>query len=299
MPSTVLALLSAVVMTLALAGCGGGEGVAAAPEPQQSAARGAPQAATIEITAREYGFGVSPTLSGGLVDMALDNDGSELHYAAFARPVEGKTLADVRAALTTPPGSGSPGPLPMVEYAALGTVAPGRTSRMTVNLPAGPYVLFCAFPAPDGTPHNVLGMMVDVDVTGGTAGSLPDTLAAVLAFDFAYGILPNPNPKLKAGTNRIKLDNRGRQAHEIDLVEVADGKTIDDAIAWAATLLGPPPINFLGGAAVGAGLSAVGTFELKPGVRYAFVCVVPDTLGDFAPHLTKGMYSAIFEVSSA
>jgi hypothetical protein len=46
------------------------------------------------------------------------------------------------------------------------------------------------------------------------------------------------------------------------------------------------------------GLSAVGTCEMKPGVRYAFVCIVPDSLGDFAPHLTKGMYSPIFEVRS-
>lgn len=281
MPRTVLALLSAVMLTMALAGCGDG-GVAAS------------EVGTIEITARDYGFGVSPTLLGGLVDMALVNEGNELHYAAFARPVEGKTLADVRAALTTPPGSAPPGPPPLVEHAALGTVAPGGTSRMTVNLPAGPYVVFCAFPAPDGTPHNVLGMMVDVEVAGGTAGSLPETLATVPTFDFAFGNLP----EFKAGTNRITLENRGRQVHEIDLVELADGKTVDDAIAWADTLQGPPPIHFRGGAAVNAGLSAVGTFELNPGVRYAFVCIVPDTLGDFAPHLTKGMHSAVFEVPS-
>lgn len=281
MPRTVLALLSAVMLTMGLAGCGDG-GVAAS------------EAGKIEITAHDYGFGVSPTLLGGLVDMALVNQGNELHYAAFARPVEGKTLADVRAALTTPPGSVPPGPPPWMEHAALGTVAPGITSRMTVNLPTGPYVLFCAFPAPDGTPHNVLGMMVDVEVAGGTAGSLPKTLATVPSFDFAFGNLPNPN--LKAGTNRITLENRGRQVHEIDLVELADGKTVDDAVAWADTLQDPPPIHFLGGAAVNAGLSAVGTFELKPGARYAFVCIVPDTLGDFAPHLTKGMHSAVFEV---
>ena len=163
-----------------------------------------------------------------------------------------------------------------------------------MNLPAGPYVLFCALPAPDGTPHNVLGMMVDVEVNEGRVKKLPETLATVPTFDYAFGNLP----KFKPGTNRVTLENRGRQMHEIDLVELADGKTIEDAVAWAATFQGPPPIRFLGGPAVNVGLSAVGTFEMKPGIRYAFVCIVPDSLGDMTPHLTKGMYSPVFEVRS-
>ena len=134
--------------------------------------------------------------------------------------------------------------------------------------------------------------MVDVEVTGGTAEELPDTQGTVYAADFAIGALL----ELTAGTNRVTLDNRGRQTHEIDLVELGDGKTIQDAIAWAATFAGPPPIRFLGGPAVRDGRSAVGTFELRPGVRYAFVCIVPDSLGDFLPHLVKGMASPVFEV---
>lgn len=297
MRKNVLALLLIATSTM-LAGCGGDEGVAAA---QSGADRGgaaepaASEAAKIEITARDYAFDVAPTLPGGLVDMALRNHGDEPHFAAFARPAEGKTLADVRAALTAAPGSAPPGPPPFVEYAALGTVSSGATSRLTMNLPAGRYVLFCALPAPDGTPHNVLGMMVDVEVAPGADGALPETLGTVPTFDYAFGTLP----AFKAGVNRVTLENRGKQMHEIDLVEVPEGRTIEDAVAWAASFEGPPPIRFLGGPAVNVGLSAVGTFDLRPGVRYAFVCIVPDTLGDFAPHLTKGMYSPVFEVPPA
>lgn len=274
---------SLAAMLAMLTGCGDGD--AAAADSRRTP--------TIEVTAHDYGFGVPPTLPGGLVDLALVNRGNEPHFAAFARPAEGKSLADVRAAITAEPGGGTPpGPPPLVEYAALGTVDPGGTSRMTVNLPAGPYVLFCALPAPDGTPHSLKGMMADVVVTDGIARDLPETQGTVPVFDFAFG----PLPELKAGTNRVTLENRGRQVHEIDLVELADGKTMEDAVAWATTFAGPAPIRFLGGPAVRNGLSAVGTFEMKPGVRYAFVCIVPDSLGDLAPHLTKGMYSPVFEV---
>jgi hypothetical protein len=281
--STKVLGLLLVALVSVVAGCG-----------VDDEAAGASETAAVEITAHDYGFKVPPTLRGGLVDMALVNQGAEPHFAAFARPAAGKTLADVRAALTAKPGAAPPGPPPFLEYAALGTVASGGTSRLTMNLPAGPYVLFCALPAPDGTPHNMLGMMVDVEVTPGAAKDLPETTATMPTFDFAFGNLP----KFKAGTNRVTLENRGKQMHEIDLVELTDGKTIEDAVAWAATFQGPPPIRFLGGPAVNAGLSAVGTFEMKPGVRYAFVCIVPDSLGDMAPHLTKGMYSAVFEVKS-
>jgi hypothetical protein len=284
-PTRRLALLFAALLTLS-AGCRVDDGAAAAASTSKAAA--------VEITAHDYGFGLPSTLPGGLVDMALVNQGQEPHFAAFARPAEGKTLADVRAALTTPPGAAPAGPPPFLEYAALGTVSGGGTSRMTVNLPAGPYVLFCAIPAPDGTPHNVLGMMVDVEVTEAPERKLPKTPATVPTFDYAFGNFP----EFKAGTNALTLENRGKQMHEIDLIELEDGKTIEDAVAWARSFQGPPPFRFLGGPAVNVGLSAVGTFDLEPGVRYAFVCIVPDTLGDMAPHLTKGMYSPVFEVRS-
>lgn len=287
--------LSLAAMLAVLTGCSGvaatGSQPKAAPQPDAGAPPGPPPA--IEIVAADYGFGVQRRLPGGLVDLALVNRGNEFHFAAFARPVAGKTLEDVRAALTAEGEVDKPpGPPPLVEYAALGTVDSGETSRMTVNLPAGPYVLFCALPAPDGIPHSLKGMMVDVEVTGGTAEELPETQGTVTVADFTIGTLP----ELTAGTNRVTLENRGHQIHEIDLVQVADGKTIQDAVGWAATFAGAPPIRFLGGPGVRDGLSAVGTFELRPGVRYAFVCIVPDSLGDFLPHLAKGMASRVFEV---
>lgn len=248
----------------------------------------------IVVTATDYAFDLPATFPGGLVSMELVNDGAEPHFAAFTRPVEGATIEDVRAAINAAESGAAPtGPPPFVEYAALGTVDPGGTSRMTVNLPAGEYLVYCALPSPKGKTHNLLGMMSEVEVAPGRTQGLPDTQGTVPVADFAMGEIPD----LHAGTNTLTMENRGRQIHELDLVELGEGMTMDDAVAWARKPAGPPPFRFLGGPAIRDGLSAVGTFELKAGVRYAFVCIVPDFLGDMALHLSKGMYTPIFEVT--
>lgn len=279
-----VALTAGLAMTAA--GCGGDDAPAVAAE------EGAP-APLIEVTASDYAFDLPATITGGLVDLTLDNTGKEPHFAAFAQPAEGRSVGDVTAALTAlasgEPPAGAP---PFVEYIALGTVDPGGQSRVTGNLPTGKYVLFCMLPAPDGVPHAAKGMMTEVEVTGGSPRDLPATDATISTFDFAFGNLPT----FKEGTNRVTLQNKGKQIHEIDLVELADGKKVEDLVAWAAKLEGPPPGRFLGGPAVRDGLSVNTTFEMTAGARYALVCIVPDQLGDGAPHLTKGMHSPEFQV---
>lgn len=42
--------------------------------------------------------------------------------------------------------------------------------------------------------------------------------------------------RVKAGTNRVTLENKGKQIHEIDLVELAEGKKVEDS----TTLCGVP-----------------------------------------------------------
>ena len=300
----VLALSFAAMFAL-LAGCGEDDGATQRSQPAETETPTGTETETVAstvtaqpdpvvVTATDYAFDLPASFAGGLVSMELVNNGREPHFAAFARPVEGKTTEDVRAALNGgAEGAAAPaGPPPFVEFAALGTVDPGGVSRMTVNLPAGPYVMFCALPSPQGQTHNLLGMTVDVEVTEGKVASLPETLATVPVADFAIGAIP----EMTEGTHQLTLENRGKQIHEIDLVEVAEGKTMEDAATWAASPSGPPPFRFLGGPAVRDGLSAVGTFDLKAGIRYAFVCIVPDSLSDFVPHLAKGMYTPVFEV---
>ncbi len=161
-----------------------------------------------------------------------------------------------------------------------------------MNLPAGTYALFCLIPSPDGVSHAHKGIVKRLTVTAGNAGALPEAVGTVVGTDFGLSQVP----QLKPGTNVVGLRNDGKQLHEINLVELAPGKTVDDVVKWYRQPGGPPPMASLGGVAVKPGEEGVTTLELKKGSTYAFVCAIPDVLGDLAPHITKGMFTAPFTV---
>lgn len=248
----------------------------------------------VSVTAKDYSFDVPATLKGGLIEISYVNSGKEPHFASFARIARGKTIDDVKAALTAPPSAAPPsGRPPFEEVIALPTADPGGTGNMTGNLPAGKYALYCVIPSPDGVSHAAKGMITEVTVSQGTDGELPESIGTVTAVDFGLA----PMPPVKAGTNVIRLSNKGKQLHELGFVELAPGKKIEDVVAWFNQESGPPPMSFRSGVAVKPGLDATTEVELEKGSAYAFICAIPDVLGDFKAHITKGMYTSSFTVS--
>ncbi len=249
----------------------------------------------VAINTVEYAFQAPDSIKAGLVELNFTNKGKEAHLAGLAKLNEGQTFDDAKAFFMS---SGPPaGPPPFVEYGGNPTADPGLGGTMTLDLPAGDYVLFCPLPAPDGTPHMVKGMLRALEVTPGKAGTLPEASAGrFTAVDFKIGGLGIVKPNLEVGTNQVSLHNSGKQLHEINLVQLADGKTIDDLVAWAAKEEGPPPASFQSGAAILPEGTVNTTLVLGRGKTYAFVCIIPDELGDGAPHIIKGMYTETFTV---
>ncbi|MDP8927934.1 MAG: hypothetical protein M3O70_04960 [Actinomycetota bacterium] len=288
----------------ALTACGGrGEKQEAAPiatetvtteqDAEEPAAKVAP--VKVNVTGKDYDFDVPAIIRGGLVELTFNNAGREPHFARLGKIAQGKTFADVKAALTAPPSGGPPpGPPPFEEFGGFATTGPGGRTRIAFNLPAGDYVMYCMMPAPDGVPHAAKGMIDEVAVIEGTEGSLPPSVGTVIGTDFS---LHPPVPTLKAGTNVVRLRNEGRQLHEINLVEFGPGRKVEDVVAWHRQPAGPPPVRYLGGVAIKPGEEAATELELKTGRTYAFICEIPDFLGDFQPHVTKGMYTHAFTVS--
>lgn len=275
-----------------LAGCGDDDEEGATTTTARIEEQPAPT--QVSVTAKDYAFDVPASFKGGLGKFSYANTGKEPHFAVFAKIAPGKTFADVKAALTTPPSATPPsGPPPFEEVAAFPTADPGGTGNMTVNLPAGTYALYCAIPSPDGTPHVAKGMISEVTVAEGTDGELPPSVGTVKAVDFELA----PVPPVKAGNNVVRLSNQGKQLHEINLVELGPGKKVDDVVAWFRQQSGRPPMRFLAGVAVKPGSDGTTELNLKAGSTYAFVCAIPDFLGDFKPHVTKGMYTSGFTVS--
>ena len=77
------------------------------------------------------------------------------------------------------------------------------------------------------------------------------------------------------------------------MVRLADGKTVQDFIAWFADPQGPPPTDgeFGSMGAIGPGEEAWITFgDLEPG-NYAMVCFIPGD--DGIPHIAKGMATEV------
>lgn len=268
-----------------------------ATTPTTSSAAAQPVPTQVSITAKDYAFDVPASFKGGLGRFSYANTGREPHFAAFAKVPPGKTFADVRSTLTSPPSAAPPsGPPPFEDVASLSTTDPGATGNMTLNLPRGTYALYCPIPSPDGTPHVAKGMINEVTVTEGADGELPPSVGTIKAVDFELA----PLPPVKAGNNVFRLSNQGKQIHEINLVELPPGKTVDDVVAWYREQKGPPPMPpmlSLSGVAIKPGDEATTELNLKAGSRYAFVCAIPDFLGDFKPHVTKGMHTKDFTVS--
>lgn len=294
MRRTGAALAVLVVMTGVLGGCGDDEPEATPPEESTTAPTTEPTARSIAITGQDYAFEVADTIEGGLIELSFTNEGKEPHFAGLAKVAEGKTFDDAKAVLTAPPPDTPPaGPPPFEEYAAAATVDPGSQGNATFNLPAGTYALFCTLPAPDGLPHASKGMIRPLTVTEGIAAAVPDSAASLTATDFALA----GTPPATAGAVVVGLRNQGKQLHEVNLVELMPDKKIEDVVAWFKAPAGPPPMSFRSGVAVRPGEEGTSEFELKSGSTYAFLCLVPDALGDFARHVTKGMYTPAFTVS--
>lgn len=299
MRRTAMAFAVLVITTGVLGSCGGDdEPEAAAPDESTTtttaAMTGSTEAKPIAIAAQEYAFEVADSVEGGLVKLVFNNRGKEAHFAGLAKVAEGKTFNDVKAALTAPPSDTPPsGPPPFEEFAGAATVDPGGNGSATFNLPAGSYAWFCALPAPDGLPHASKGMIKPLTVTEGIAAGMPTTAATMTATDFSLA----GSPPAKAGSTVVGLRNQGKQLHEVNLVELAAGKKMEDVVAWFKAPAGPPPMMFRSGVAVKPGEDGATEFELQAGPTYAFLCAVPDALGDFAPHIVKGMYTATFTVS--
>ncbi|MEX2586797.1 MAG: hypothetical protein WD602_02220 [Actinomycetota bacterium] len=148
-----------------------------------------------------------------------------------------------------PPAEGPAGPPPFEDFAGIPTTDPGAGGTMTLNVPAGTYVFFCLIPSPDGVSHAAKGMVKELRVTEGTAAPLPDSDDTVVATDFSF----DKEPVLKTGTNTVLLQNEGRQLHEIYVVELPSGRSVDDVVAWFSQPSGPPPMRSLAGVAIAPG----------------------------------------------
>jgi uncharacterized cupredoxin-like copper-binding protein len=259
--------------------------------PSSSAAATATPVSTaanpITVTATDFKLDMPATIPSGAVSLKLVNTGKELHQAQIIRLDQGKTVADLEAAMKH---EGPPPPWLRFVGGPNG-IAPGQEATSMASLAPGNYALICLIPSPDGVPHLMKGMIQPFEVSGGAAeAALPVASDTVRLGEYTF---ESARP-ISAGRHTFLVTNAGQQPHELVLLRLAPGKTVKDFGAWATTggMKGPPPALPLGGVAViDHGESGVFTADLTPG-DYGMICFVPDSK-DGKPHLMHGMVKQI------
>lgn len=237
---------------------------------------------TATIYAKDFAFEAPDTISAGLTNFHLVNEGTTLHHVQLVRLDSGKTAADLGAAMK------NPGPPPAWAAFIGGPNAPnpGGTFDAMLNVAPGNYVILCLVDAPSHVPHFAKGMMRPLTIVApaGTPATAPAADVTVSLADYAFTVTGN----LTAGKHTLKIENKGPQVHEVEIVRFAPGKGMKDLGDWSVKMEGPPPGDAIGGvSATAIGSPSYATVDLTPG-NYAMLCFIPDAK-DGKPHLEHGM----------
>jgi hypothetical protein len=261
----------------------------AAAGDSTTAAAAAPNVVT--ITATEYSFDAPAEIPAGLTTIRLVTNGKELHHATLIKLEDGKTVDDFKQAMQTegPPSAW------MIMAGGPNPPRPGGTAEVTQLLEPGNYVLVCFIPSPDGVPHIAKGMLRPVTVTPApgaqAAAPIPDVTVKLVDYGF------ESSKPLTAGKHIIRIENAGPQPHELVLVRLAPGKTVENLASWIEKMDGPPPGEPLGGiASIHPGGYGFITADLTPG-DYGFLCFISDSK-DGKPHVAHGMMQQ-FKIAGA
>lgn len=253
-------------------------------EPAREAQAQAAPPHVVTVVAREFAFQAPDEVPAGLVTFQLQNRGQALHHMAIMRLDEGKTLQDLFAAMQS--GGGA---MPAWAHEVGGPNAPdpGSDSNATLWMEPGNYALLCFVDIPDHVPHMMKGMAKALRVTPALVPAAEHSITGDVTMtlnDYSFTL----STPITRGQHTIRVMNpNAAQSHEVELVKLARGKTVQDLLAWINNPQGPPPGNAIGGiAGLEHGGVASFSYDFGPG-EYGFLCFLPGPDGQ--PHFMHGM----------
>jgi hypothetical protein len=282
-PTTVAGIIlgSVAIVTLSTGRPGSKPAVEKAT-PASVVAKPVVKARVVTVTGKDFKFDAPDEIPAGLTEFRFLNKGPSIHHMQILRLTNGKTFGDLSAALKRQ----GPPPKWMKEVGGPNAPAPGMESNATLMLEPGNYAIIC-FVDIGGAPHFTKGMVrpFKVVAASGPAATTPTPDVTATLYDYNFRL----SAPILAGTRTIKVQNTASQPHELELVQLAPGKTANDFLAWAGGgMKGPPPAKPIGGiAGLERGMSQTFTANFTPG-DYALICFIPDEK-DGKPHFTHGM----------
>ena len=276
--------IAAAVPIIGLGGCtASNSGTQANSEAAPATAPATPR--EVHFTARDFAFEGPDSIPSGMTTIVLHNGGPNLHHLLLIRLDEGKTVDDLKAASRRMKPTDMP-PAWAVPAGGVNPPMPGSDTRATFMVEPGNYAVICEVDIPDHVAHAMKGMIKALTVTASSTASAEapasDMTINLVNFGFA------PSAKFTAGHHVIKVVNNGTQPHELELIQLAPGKTMDDLAKWGQTYAGTLPGTSLAGVApMTPGQVEYVPFDLTAG-NYAMLCFVTDPT-NHKPHMAEGM----------
>jgi hypothetical protein len=257
------------ILLLLLAGCG-----------PRDTARVAAGTADLLVTIQARTITAPDSIEPGWRRVRVLEDGAGHIVVIFRLPEAGPDdgVAAFLAALDTARAT----PQPAV---ALGGPEVGDSGEVVVHLTPGRYLLGCVRRGSGRHRHASTGEATVVTVTGSTRDheSPPAATQELGMVEFAY-VGPERWP---AGVHLLRLDNKGKQDHQLRLSLLEPGATLQD---WFDSD-GDVGTAVSGVARMGPGAVAFLPVELAAGTYVAY-CLIPDPVSGRA-HVEMGMARAI------
>ncbi len=264
--------LTGLILTVVMVGC------TPIVAPQTSTIPGGTiPGVTVEITSD--GLQIPAAIPSGLVMVTYKNSRDAPTFPRVGWLKEGRTVAEFEEALLA---DDLLSVMEMTITPGAADLAPGEEKETIITLPAGE-ILLINIPG-DGNSPQILPVT--------TTASTTEVAAPVAAFtaelsDFAFA-MPDEIP---AGANLWEIHNTGDQWHELSVLKLSEGTTMDDILAALAmdedaegTLF--EEVAFFGD--MSPGITSWAVLDLPAG-EYVVVCLLPDVSdGEFAPHAAHG-----------
>ena len=259
----------------------------------------------VALSADEYTVTAPDTIPAGWTTFRLANHGEEIHYGHMVRLDSGKTVQQMVEAYAEAIRTSGPRPKWVLRFGGPGGAVPGDSSNSTQYLEPGSYVWICPVEDNSGTPHFAKGEFKPFVVHGASTSdadrtAAPAATAAVRLMDFSFAL----DSPLQSGRHTIRVQNTGVEPHDLVLMKLAPGRTVEDVL----NALNPerarrpdqagkpvPSLDSVGSVAGGIAVIAQGMesfFEtnLTPG-EYAMVCMT--TAPDGRSHIEHGMIQQV------
>lgn len=268
-------------------------------ESLQKTASAAPD--VVMLASANNAFEAPDTMSAGWTTFQFANKGDDIHYAHFVQLAPGKTANELIAAYAEAIRTSAPRPEWMTRFGGPGGAVPGGSSAVTQYMEPGNYVLLCPVEDSTGKPHFAKGEFRTVVVRASSSAAsarnaAPSATATIRLLDFGFSV----DSQMTAGEQTIRASNAGVEGHDLVMMKLAQGITLDDVsrtmnpeAARRSGSSAKPPVPFenlgtlVGGIAViHSGMEVFFTVTLTPG-DYALLCMT--TAGDGRSHIEHGM----------